>query len=580
MLLYDQKRKLVAIDERILEFIGFESLNDLYNRVEDIADLFVNRPGYVYNFKNFSWIDYVLYNPHKTHHAIIETTSGGVEVTITIHSLLNRSGEIAYFCVDLTPEQISEDNDLFVPSGEPPFEGYATPPKKEEIPTDELILEPSIAKTQELAEETPVINFDRTEKLEEPKIDLLDNEEELQLISNEELVNHIDKQRPDFTEEVQPPLAEISPEPSLNETIQEEPKQENLKLIIEEEAQTEAKIYDIDKVSKELEIDSSLLKELVEEFIEQAYAYKEDIEQALNDQDIKQVRQLFHKLRGAATNLRIHQAVEYLKTDKDETIENLESKTTKFYNFMDEFAKSVAPTVLEKIEKEKKEKQAIQNRIQAKNQQPQEENENIPYDMDQEFSIAAAELGIEKEELLSFIKEFIQEAIKQESALFSDLKSGTLEPFKRNIHKLKGTAANLRLHNIEQILKNIMEEDDKEKIAEYLHLFFDNLRTIGKSIGLNVNKLYLASKAQILGLDDESYKSFIAEFLEHLEHLKELNKSDRIKELESMIKIAKQLHLNKIEHDLQIHKSKGDIDDQDIHKLIDSIHSTLNKDRQ
>ena len=572
MLLYDQKRKLVGIDERVLEFIGFESLNDLYNRVDDIADLFVNRPGYVYNFKNFSWIDYVLYNPHKTHRAIIETTSGGVEVIITIHSLLNRSGEIAYFCVELTPEQISEDSNLFVPTGEPPFEEFSAPPKKEDLPSDELVMEPSTI--NEKSEEIPVINFDRTE-FKEPKIDLVDNKEELPLISNEELIHHIDEPRSDFSKEDQPTFEELPPEPSIIETIetaQEEPKQEDFKLIIEEEAPTETTIYDIDKVSKELEIDSSLLKELVEEFIEQAYAYKEEIEKALDDQDIKQVRQLFHKLRGAATNLRIHQAVEYLQTNKEETVENLESKTIKFYNFMDEFTKSVAPTALANIKKE----ETIQDiPPQTEKQHTQEEKNSADNDIEQKFSIAAAELGIEKEELLSFIKEFIQDVIKQESTLFSGLTIGSLEQFKRNIHKLKGTAANLRLHNLEQILKNIMDEEEKEKIIKYLHQFFDNLHTIGNSIGLNMSRLYLISKAQIVGLDEESYRNFINEFLEHLKHIKELDEDERIKELESMIKIAKQLHLTKVELDLHNLKSKGDIDDQDIQKLIDSIQNTL-----
>lgn len=560
MLLYNQERKLVAIDEKILEFLGFETLSDLFNRVDDIADLFVNRPGYVYNFKNFSWIDYVLYNPAKSHQAIVETSRGGVEVEIKINSLLNRSGDLAYFYVELIPLKLNDETDLFVPTAKAPFEGY-TPVEEPEPKTEPL--------------QEPLINFDTLETDDKPienkilptpdeKIDLLpEAQEDFQIISNEQLAT------PKQIQESEPAPTQITfePEQSSEEVAitQEQP--------LEPVQESASSLYNLSTVAAQLEIDESLLKELVDEFIEQAYSYKKEIEDALSVEDKEKLSRLFHKLKGAAINLRISDVVDLLQTSEDEDITVLQNKTERFYAFMEDFTKEVSPKKLEQIRKIASDKPEAPKTVSLQSDTKQES------ETEDEFTQAAHELGIEKEELLTFIQEYIQEALKQQIELYEQLLGGKMEEFKRSIHKLKGTAANLRLYDLEKVLKNVMECDKKTKIEEYLIKFYELIHQLSKRLNFDDTLVLLETKANKLGLEQEEYKNFLDEFIKQIKTLltKEAKSAN---EIEPLIKIAKQLYLFDLAWMLQKSIEDETPNNEELSSIVRSLENLVNKDVQ
>lgn len=76
MILYDKSGQFIGMTHTELNLLGYDDMEAFCNEHTDIADLFVNKAGYIFKFKNFSWIDYLLYSgaPHK--HAIIRTKNG------------------------------------------------------------------------------------------------------------------------------------------------------------------------------------------------------------------------------------------------------------------------------------------------------------------------------------------------------------------------------------------------------------------------------------------------------------------------------------------------------------------------
>lgn len=59
MILYDKECHLLGISKSILDFLGYEDIEEFKTYTNDVADLFQNRPGYIHRFKNFSWINYI-----------------------------------------------------------------------------------------------------------------------------------------------------------------------------------------------------------------------------------------------------------------------------------------------------------------------------------------------------------------------------------------------------------------------------------------------------------------------------------------------------------------------------------------
>ncbi|MBE0494937.1 MAG: hypothetical protein IBX45_00860 [Campylobacterales bacterium] len=89
MILYDKECNLIGIAKDVLVFLGYEDMEEFKTYNNDVADLFVNKLGYVYKFQNFSWIDYVLYSGAPNKNAIIKKKNGKeIEVHVSIREIL------------------------------------------------------------------------------------------------------------------------------------------------------------------------------------------------------------------------------------------------------------------------------------------------------------------------------------------------------------------------------------------------------------------------------------------------------------------------------------------------------------
>ena len=89
MILYDKKCNLLGMSRDVLGFLGYEDIDEFKTYANDVADLFVNKSGYVYKFQNFSWIDYILHSGAPNKNAIIKLKNGKeIESKISIEEVM------------------------------------------------------------------------------------------------------------------------------------------------------------------------------------------------------------------------------------------------------------------------------------------------------------------------------------------------------------------------------------------------------------------------------------------------------------------------------------------------------------
>jgi hypothetical protein len=76
MVLYDKNGNFVGISKEELSFLGFEDFEEFKSECKDFADLFISKPGYIFKFKNFSWIDYTLHSGAPKKSVVIKLKNG------------------------------------------------------------------------------------------------------------------------------------------------------------------------------------------------------------------------------------------------------------------------------------------------------------------------------------------------------------------------------------------------------------------------------------------------------------------------------------------------------------------------
>jgi len=73
LILYDESYNFLGMSEKVLTRLGYEDLDEFCTYHKDFAELFEKENGLIYNFENFSWIDFILYGGANKDRAIITT---------------------------------------------------------------------------------------------------------------------------------------------------------------------------------------------------------------------------------------------------------------------------------------------------------------------------------------------------------------------------------------------------------------------------------------------------------------------------------------------------------------------------
>jgi len=84
VLIYNHNKELVGIDDETLHHLGYKTLGEFLQNYSDVSQLFVKKPGYIHNFQNFPWIDFVLHSDAEDIKAIIQNEKKHFSCNINI----------------------------------------------------------------------------------------------------------------------------------------------------------------------------------------------------------------------------------------------------------------------------------------------------------------------------------------------------------------------------------------------------------------------------------------------------------------------------------------------------------------
>lgn len=337
MLIYNYQKEFVGIDESDLKTLGFSDLAQLRNESADFADLFVKTPGFVHNFKHVHWIDFVTCAEGSDDSKVVIHANGKnfrCILDIKTAYLVDNPTKKAYI-INLSNlrtlthsenEQIAGDileKPAHIASAQSNVV-FNTPEFTDEFNAEEE--DKTVVQSQELQESVEVTH----DPYEISNIDTLD-----ELGSNPQIIEDIYEDSPidlyDEPLEIGEPEAYESEDEYIHIEPEEQPEEQIATPVAAQVLNTQSDyVYDPHLASDELGLPVDLIEEFIQDFINQAKDFKDDLYQSLLDGNMDNVKILSHKLKGVAANLRIEDAFEVLTNintsgDTDEIKTNMDT---------------------------------------------------------------------------------------------------------------------------------------------------------------------------------------------------------------------------------------------------------------
>lgn len=335
MLIYDHNKEFVGIDDESLKLLGYNRFEDLIHEHKDVAELFVKKPGYIHNFTNFPWIDFVMHAESDDAKVIIAGKSKAFSATIEIMPLhLSKAPDEDAFLVKLKNVQNYQldASERPAPSAVP-FELETKEFNKPSEPAPEAAkkVEPVVKEVQEPLHLDEDIFIQ--DELLSPHISTPDEEEFDIFFHDDEVVE--EPQRIEVSPEFPIPEKSVfdnivekeSGTPMLGAYLTEEDKAYLADLKFSEDY-----IYDPQIAADELGLPVDLIEEFIGDFIKQAHEFKDQLFSAIKNEDFDNIKVLSHKLKGVAANLRIEDSFEVLRNvNETSDIKECEANLKKFY---------------------------------------------------------------------------------------------------------------------------------------------------------------------------------------------------------------------------------------------------------
>ncbi len=411
MLLYNQRKEFIGIDENDLSGLGFQNINELQNESSDFADLFVKKPGFIHNFKNFSWIDFILHSESDEAKAVIHAKGKNYSCVLHVSPFYFTSDESGYaiYIKNLRPLKGAEDAQAVKDLGA--YGGIQSSPTPKAAPAstppppainEKMELDISLDDIQMTKPETPSVsepelpNFETSysQELSEPEpldipesldmnsdlllptenefgapIDIdygapLDIEDDLSM-DDDSYKEHDLMMDDSALDEMLLGEPEVKVEPEIEKAPAKETKpmlgdyvstglagEEHLSDLIRSGDYQ----YDPQIAANELGLPVDLIEEFIGDFIDQAHEFHDDLYASVNANDFDNVQILSHKLKGVAANLRVEDAFDVLSVvnvskDTEEILPNLNH----FYKIIaklegKEVIEEAAPAPVEAVE--------------------------------------------------------------------------------------------------------------------------------------------------------------------------------------------------------------------------------------
>jgi HPt (histidine-containing phosphotransfer) domain-containing protein len=536
MLLYNQSREFIGIDDEGLKLLNYSTLEELLSVCTDVADLFANQPGYVHNFKNFSWIDFLLHAAVDASSAIVHANGRVFSCQLTVSSLYlcesptqnsymiemshikTLSGEeIKPHTITLKDSKIEPLSQSSIPASSLPSYSDITPMELKE-PTVLDIPDSTISEFDDIELEKSLSYSEVKQELFEE--DILDNNPFKEDILRETLLAESSLIKPVSEPEVISKPKKLQDKPMLGSARYNSKEQAHL----DNHHVDKNYKFDPQVAANELGLPVDLIEEFIGDFIQQAYDFKEDLFEAAAKGDFSNLHILSHKLKGVAANLRIEDAFETLSvinssTDTGEIDANLkyyydivlklEGKTLPMdepqEQVSDEVEEDIYSFGLKQYENESiivhDDELELNGGSQAKDEDRSVfEKEYLDLDkdvqetevesvleipdqttkltLDYDPQIVAKSLGVE----LSFMEELLFD-YKNDSRIISNQINQAIKAFdthacNESAAKLKGISDNLRLDKISDelaILSKTHDAQEAKKASVRLNTYLDQL---------------------------------------------------------------------------------------------------------
>jgi len=325
VILYSKNCDFIGIGKEELSFLGFEDIDQFKEVCSDVAELFVNKPGFIYKFKNFSWIEYTLNSGSPKKNVLLKLKNGNeIETILTIKEVFLYTpvnNENLYYAVEFvhnSPQKNSDIEDDYYDPKEDVEELSISFTKNSDNDVKELEVDFADSLT---TEDSPVklkINNDEENQNEESKKISFSSD-----IENKEIDSPIKIKSYDEDENKQtivPSMEEIPHEPLLLEANQVET------------------LFDIEKCAKELGLDISLITEVINDYLENIDATLPKIQNFIETNDEISLENALYSLKGISDNLHINTISQQLtniiqapsKNFKKEEVEKFKIIISKF----------------------------------------------------------------------------------------------------------------------------------------------------------------------------------------------------------------------------------------------------------
>ena len=437
MLLYNHKKEFIGIDTHDLEALGYTDLNSLLQECSDIAQLFVKTPGFIHDFKHVHWIDFITCaHSHDDTKAIIHANGKSFRAILQIEKLylVADNNQLGYEVKLHNLRELTKDEQQAL-SDDILQRSIATPAVTQSVESEPLKHNTDLPKqepqiTQASSPQLPEESFDEAENFlpeearetnlqtlqEDPYDDLFDKELDTPIEENKESFEDqapINLDLEDLDEET---LEEPTPVEPID--IATPVKQTEQKAATEDTSYQNDYVYDPHVASEELGLPIDLIEEFIQDFINQAYEFKEELYRSLENGEIDNVRILSHKLKGVAANLRIEDAFDVLViVNTSDDVNSVALNLDRFYKIIAKLAGKESPhEVLSQTQRDSQEEDSEDLSLEFKEEDPQEEielefkeedpQEEIELEFKEEDPQEEIELEI-KEEEPSFYEEDI-----------------------------------------------------------------------------------------------------------------------------------------------------------------------------
>ncbi len=415
MLIYRNDGKLFSISKKALKLAGYHDIEHFNTEHNDYSELFVKRPGYIYNFENFSWLSF-LRNAGKEQKRVVISTkdNAAYECELSMETIypveFDENTPEFFYQIEFVNLKLAngtasafEDFEENMPA-EAAFEekilkdafaetktdtGFGTSPETEPEKGPERFLKSEEEREEERQEfdfslvadsseraaqpfeqksENPprndkpleMVDFEfgeREPKKEEPEKPLLDTTSENTATPEEPLY------APEISLKIEPDTeSRKSEEPLFFETEERKEPTVRRDSTVEpaagvSEPETEAKelsieMPDIRKVSATLGLPETMVKAFVKEFVTTYMSDLPEVKAAMVSDNIHIVKKEAFKLKGIAANLRMEPLTDRLEAlIKKEGKNGIEEVWIEIDAYMHTLASLYAPETIEKKKK-------------------------------------------------------------------------------------------------------------------------------------------------------------------------------------------------------------------------------------